>query len=115
MIKYAKIPNFQNIGEVPIVGTHLYQFVNTTQYHNPMIMIRAYDIETPLVWHGLLFINDLEYKNLPINDVDLTEVKSILGEYKVVEDFKDFIKGNMMEYYFESFKRLEDDVYNGNQ
>lgn len=107
MIKYAKIPEYTNLGEVPVMMSHLYQFIKVQDKHQPIIFVRAYDVPEPLIWHGYLFMNDCEYQNLSLKGIDLSDVKKILGDVKEIKDFKEFIKGHYMESYFDPFKNME--------
>ena len=92
MIKYAKIEGYKALGEVGIIGSHLYQWMeephifDATRY-KAVIIVRAYDIERPVIFKGIVFTRSLKYYPLEITE-DLKELEDLVGELEVV-DLKD--------------------------
>lgn len=87
MIKYAKIKGYKNLGEVGMTGTHLYQWMADNAIKNdlkPIIIVRAYDIDKPVIFKGIVLNRTLRYYPLEITE-DLTELESIVGELTVVD------------------------------
>jgi len=90
MIKYAKIEGYKNLGEVGIVGSHLYQWMSEKENLEGLrevIIVRAYDVEKPIVFKGIVYSRTLRYYPLEITE-DLTELEKLVGELTVV-DLKD--------------------------
>lgn len=92
MIKYAKIKGYKNLGEVGMTGTHLYQWIEDPHIfdairHKAVIIVRAYDIDKPVIFKGVVFNRTLRYYPLEITE-DLSDLESIVGELTVV-DLKD--------------------------
>ncbi len=89
MIKYAKIEGYRNLGEVGMTGTHLYQWMEEPHIfdatrNKAVIIVRAYDIDKPLIFKGIVFNRTLKYYPLEITE-DLSELESIVGELTVVD------------------------------
>ena len=105
MIKYAKIPGYENLGECGMFS-HVYQFKALKPDENDhyyMIFIRAYDINPPLLWHGKLLIKTKEAIFVE-KELDLKEAERMIGvEIKIVKNFKEFITSSLFENDFEGF------------
>lgn len=90
MIKYAKIKGYKNLGEVGMIGTHLYQWIKEEENLEGLreiIIVRAYDIDKPRIFKGIVFNRKLKYYSVEITE-DLSELESIVGELELV-DLKD--------------------------
>ena len=90
MIKYAKIKGYKNLGEVGIMGSHLYQWMAEKANKDELksiIIVRAYDIEKPKIFKGIVYTRTLKYYSEEITE-DLSELESLVGELEVV-DLKD--------------------------
>ena len=87
MIKYAKIEGYKNLGEVGMSGTNLYQWMSEEENFEglrPIIIVRAYDVETPVIFKGIVYSRTLKYYPLEITE-DLSELESLVGELKLVD------------------------------
>ena len=90
MIKYAKIEGYKNLGEVGMNYTHIYQWMEEkedNQGNRAVIIVRAYDIDKPKIFKGMVFNRTLKYYPLDITE-DLSELEALVGELVVV-DLKD--------------------------
>ena len=90
MIKYVKIEGYKALGEVGIMGSHLYQWMSEKENKDGLktiIIVRAYDIEKPVIFKVIVFPRSLKYYPLEITE-DLKELEDLVGELEVV-DLKD--------------------------
>lgn len=97
MMKYVEVKGYQGAGEV---APHLYQWIENDKDEPNIILVRAYDVETQL-WSGKLFLNSSQALYEPIT-IDSDELKDV----KVVESFKEFIKGSPVESDFADFTEV---------
>lgn len=90
MIKYAKIKGYKNLGEVGMIGTHLYQWMAEKANKDDIksiIIVRAYDVEKPKIFKGIVYSRTLKYYPEEIIE-DLSELESLVGKLELV-DLKD--------------------------
>lgn len=103
MIKYAKIEGFFNAGEVGFM-THLYQWVEKNADEPMIILVRAYDT-TMKIWQGYIYHVTETYINTKL-DKEILESNFFEG-VEVVEDLKEFLKGNEFYETFKDYKKGE--------
>lgn len=87
MIKYAKIEGYKNLGEVGIIGSHIYQWMEEEANKDELkavIVVRAYDTDKPKIFKGIVFSRTLKYYPLEITE-DLSELEELVGELEVVD------------------------------
>ena len=87
MIKYAKIKGYNNLGEVGMIGTHLYQWraeESNKKGLKSIIIVRAYDVDKPMIFKGIIYGRLLKYYPEEILE-DLSELEKLVGKLQLVD------------------------------
>lgn len=101
MIKYAKIPDYNNLGEIAMYS-HAYQFRHKHEACPPLFLIRAYELNQARVFKGYLYMDSDEFETLTITYEERVILERYIGIFELTNpnEFKDFIPNHMSERFY---------------
>lgn len=95
MLKYTKIGNFEPVGEIGGMFSHIYQFVENIKENPSIILINGF-VEEQKVFKGKLYNNSKKFIIEKLKTDEIKQVEQIIGSFKEV-DFKEFIKNTIFD------------------